>query len=246
MSQQSEHIKANGEQCRRLAIWGSDPPRCATHRLDGGPRTYRVEPGNQGVRLKLTHGFRTLAPGPALSLQDKEARCQLIHARLQRLLDRADSEHQVLRYSRLSRHNLGRLMGLIEEYEQTTGQHPDQLLQKAAGEPLAALQAELQARLQAVRASVKSRYPTTRRRSPRYWLVYQAIVDHIREHQVGPTWRYLRKVCSIPSNRSLAYWPDRLEADGLIIRRHCRHGLDLPGDPEDPDRVRTALEGGKG
>jgi hypothetical protein len=27
---------------------------------------------------------------------------------------------------------------------------------------------------------------------------------------------------------------DRLEEDGLIIRRPCRHGIDLPDDPEDP------------
>ena len=148
MSKQCEHIKANGEQCRRLAIWGSDPPRCASHRLDGGPRAHRFEPGNQLARLKLTHGYRSLAPARGLSLQDKVARCQLIHARLQGLSDRADSERQLLRYSRLLGHNLGRLMGLLEEYEQSTGQHPDRLLQKAAGKPLAALQAELQARLQ--------------------------------------------------------------------------------------------------
>ena len=82
-----------------------------------------------------------------------------------------------------------------------------------------------------MRNQIKRGYPATRHRSPRYWLVYQAVVDHIRQHRVGPTYRQLRNACGISSNSIVAYWLDRLEEDGLIIRWPGPHGLDLPGDP---------------
>ena len=233
MSRQCEHIKANGQQCRGAAIWGSDPPRCAAHRLDGGPRGVRLHPGHKLGRLRLKHGlYRQESGSEPLSLEEKVARCQLSQARLETLLEQADSERQALLYAQLLRSNLGKLLALLEEYEQTSGQHPDRLLEKAAGEPLAALEAEIKAGLQAARAGQKSSYPGTRQRSPRYWLVYEAIVDHIGNHYVSPTYKQLKKACGISSLNSVHYWLTKLEEDGLIIRRPGPRGIDLPDESE--------------
>ena len=87
MSKQCEHIKDDGQQCRGIAIWGSDPPRCTNHRLDGGPRPSRFETGNQLGRLTIKHGYYSREAGGQSTLEKKAARCLLTHGRLRALLN---------------------------------------------------------------------------------------------------------------------------------------------------------------
>jgi hypothetical protein len=227
MSKQCEHIKADGEQCRGAAIWGSEPPRCPVHRLDGGPRGNTFEGGHQFGRLNIKHGYFSRKTGGGPALEERAARCLLTEARLRALLAREGDERKVMHYFLLFGRNLSRLLRLLDEYEQATGHHPDRLLQQAGGEPLAAIQADLAA----VRDTARNDYPATVQRSPRYWRVYETIVEHIEKYHVAPTWRQIRNSCGIPTNSRVAYWVDRLEEDGLIIRRPGPRGIDLPDEP---------------
>jgi hypothetical protein len=226
MGKKCEHIKDDGQQCRGIAMWGSEPPRCAVHRLDGGPRGNTFQAGQQFGRLTIKHGFFSRSTGGRLALENRVARCLLTDARLRSLLAREGDPRHLARYFELYGRNMYRLLRLLDEFEQTTGEHPDRLLEKAAGEPVAAIQAELQA----IRDMAKSDYSSTDKRSPRYWLVYETIVEHIEKYHVAPTVHQIKNSCGISSNNVVAYWLARLEEDGRIIRRPGKRGIDLPDE----------------
>ena len=100
MTERCEHIKANGQQCRGMAIWGSEPPRCPNHRLDGGPRPSRFEAGNQLGRLTMKHGYYSQEPGDRPALETKVARCLLTHGRMVNLLKHQNDQGQLLHFFR--------------------------------------------------------------------------------------------------------------------------------------------------
>lgn len=136
---------------------------------------------------------------------------------------------QLLNLYRFYGQNLAHLLQLLERYEESTGQNPDRLLQQANGQPKAEVRARLKRLRQDLERVAGSTYPSTSQRSARYWLVYEFIVSHIERYWVGPTRSEIKQGCRISSNHNVDHWLEKLESDGLIIRRGgFRRGLDLP------------------
>lgn len=226
-----QHIKANGQQCRGPAIWGSEPPRCAMHRQDGGPKAKLFKKGNQYGHLKTRHGFHRALFSAFRSLEEKVADTLIKHEQLSACLAQETDAIQMRILFEVSMRNLARLLRLLRLYHQWTGQHPDKLLQRANGEPKARLQAKLEAlRQQLKKDAAREGYGTTDKRSPRYWLIYDFIVAYIQQHGISPMFSEIKEACHIPSDMSVAYWLEKLEDDGLIVRprRRARRGIELP------------------
>jgi hypothetical protein len=237
MTNQCQHLNANGQQCRGLAIWGSDPPRCAIHRQDGGPPPRLFQKGNQYGHLSMTHGFYSRRPfGPPQTIEQEAALLLHKHERLAGFLALQSDPAGLLHLCRLYTWNLDRLVDLLDRYHQTTGQHPDHLLRVANGQPKADLRAGLETLRANLRAGAGSTYAGTPNRSPRYWLIYDFIAGYIERYWVGPTRRQIKQACHITSNDVINYWLDKLEQDGRIIRRRGqKRGIDLPGEPMDDE-----------
>ena len=204
MAKICEHIKANGEQCRTAALWGSKPPRCTVHRLDGGPRR-PFEKGNCYGHLITKHGFYRGLFSDFRSLEEKAADLLLKHEQLSACLAHETDGVQVRILFEISLRNLSRLLRLLRLYQQWTGEHPDRLLEMANGEAKARLQTKLEGLRQKLERDVaREGYSTTDKRSPRYWLVYEFIVSCIEQYGVGPTFREIREACHISCNTQCA------------------------------------------
>lgn len=230
MAKVCEHIKANGKQCRGAAIWGSEPPRCSIHRQDGGPKARPFEKGNQYGHLNTKHGFYRGLFSDFRSLEEKAADILLKHEQLSTCLAHETDGIQVRILFEVSMRNLADLIRLLKLYHQWTGEHPDRLLEMANGEPKARLRAKLEAlRRKTEKDVAKEGYGTTDKRSPRYWLIYDFIVSYIEQHGVSPKFNEIKAACHITSNMSVAYWLEKLEDDGLIVRprRRARRGIEL-------------------
>jgi hypothetical protein len=237
MTDQCQHLNANGQQCRGLAIWGSDPPRCTIHRQDGGPPIVSFQKGHRYGYLRTTHGFYCRRPfGPAQTIEDEAALLLYKHERLASFIALQSDPAYLLHLCRLYTWNLDHLLNLLERYHQTTGQHPDHLLQAANGQPKAELRASFETVWTNLRIGPGSTYSTTSNRAPRYWLIYDFIASYIERYWVSPTRRQIKQACHITSNAVVDHWLDKLEQDGRIIRRRGqKRGIDLPGEPMDDE-----------
>jgi hypothetical protein len=148
----------------------------------------------------------------------------------------------LLHLYRLFGWNLYRLLKKLDRYHEETGQHPDILLRQAAGRPLTRILARFDALSANLVADTAPTYPTTDKRSPRYWLIYNFIASYIERHGVGPTYREIMTACHFSScGEGIRCWVDRLEQDGLIVR-HPRRARSLtlanpppPASPLPPD-----------
>lgn len=235
MSKLCQHIKANGQYCAAWAIWASEPPRCPTHRLDGGPQGVLLPKGNAYSWLgPLTHGFYSLSKRLGLhTLEDETAACLIVHQRLSALIAGQPDVRLLVHLYRVYGRNLGHLLKKLYHYHQETGHHPDKLLQQARTEGIPHIQAKLAPLLAQRDAHFQPNYPKTAKRSPRYWQLYDYIVAYIERHSVGPTHREIQKACDFPSlGQAICYWLDRLEQDGLITREAGRtRNIRLAGQP---------------
>lgn len=229
MAKVCEQIKANGEQCRGPAIWGSEPVRCSVHRKDGGPKARPFKKGNQYAHLKTKHGFRRQLFSSSGSIEEMAADILIRHEQISAYIAGVTNKAQLPNLWHLHMWNIGRLLRLLWQYHEITGQHPDKLLEVANGEPKARLWAKLENLRKDLETETASRsYPKTKKRSPRYWLVYEFIVSYIEQHGVGPTFSEIKEACHIPTNISVSYWLEKLEDDGLIVRqRGVSRGIEL-------------------
>ncbi len=66
VSRPCAHPYPDNRPCRAWAVRGSDPPRCAAHRLDGGPPV-GAPPANQN---RQTHGFYSQPAKALRSIDD--------------------------------------------------------------------------------------------------------------------------------------------------------------------------------
>jgi hypothetical protein len=234
MAERCQHIKADGQYCRAWAIWGTEPPRCAMHRQDGGPKPTLFQKGHPyGGLGALKHGFFGLKKLGLRSLEDETAAHLVIHQRLSALIASEPIGVHLAYLYRLYGQTLYRLLKKLDQYHQETGEHPDKLLEQARSEGVAHIRARLEA-LQAQRAAdMGPAYPKTDKRSPRYWQVYEFVVAYIERYAVGPTQREIMQACDFPSKgRPIGYWLDQLERDGLITRQlGRRRNIRLAGQP---------------
>lgn len=230
MTKICQYIKANGQRCRGWAITGSQPPRCASHRQDGGPLPPLIK-GSQLAHLKATHGYYSQLPFQGFTFEHQAAQILLKHYQLSTQLASATDSDQLSTLFYLHGRNLASLLQLLKRYHRLTGQHPDTLLQKANGQPLAQLRTEYEALHRQIKKQCGSTYPTTSKRSPRYWLIYNFIRDYINKHHLSPKYREIKKACNITSDNVVRYWLKKLQQDGLItIQPHKPRGINLIHD----------------
>jgi hypothetical protein len=224
MTELCQHVKTDGQYCRASAIWGSEPPRCPSHRQDGGPKPTLFQKGRSHSRLgALQHGFFGLKNLGLDSLEDETAAHLIIHQRLSTLIAAEPAGVHLAYLYRLYNQTLYRLFKKLDQYHQETGQHPDKLLEQASSQGVARIRARLEA-LQAQReADLRPSHPNPAQRSPRYWLIYDFIVSFIERYSVSPTRRQIMKACQTSTKgKAITYWLDQLERDGLITREPGR------------------------
>jgi len=230
MPTQCTFEKPNGTRCKAKALWGSDPPRCVTHRQDSGPTPPPMGENCQFGRLNATHGFYRRPLLPLRNAADEAAELLIKHERLAALITAQPGHRSLANLYRLYGKNLDHLVDLLQRYHETTGHHPDTLLRRANGRPKARLQARYQQLCRIFRRQLGPTYPTTSCRSPRYWLIYDYLLDYVKQHQASPTLVQIKQACHITSNHVVNYWLDRLEQDGRIQRLpHGYRNIRLPG-----------------
>lgn len=113
-SRPCSHV-ADGQPCRAWAVRGSEPPRCAAHRVDGGPAV-GAPPGNAN---RVTHGAYARPASPPATiddviadLADKQAR---LTAYLEAQLAGGGDVSEVVKVFQLHGQNASRLGRLLRD-----------------------------------------------------------------------------------------------------------------------------------
>lgn len=127
-SRKCGHRYDSGDRCRAWAMRGSDPPRCAGHRLDGGPRV-GAPVGNEN---RLTHGWYQKPVGPVVTIEDAVQNLGEQLARSTEILGQTEDPELFLRIFNLHAQALSRQGRLLRDQRALSGKTANGLLDAIA------------------------------------------------------------------------------------------------------------------